>query len=122
MTRIHSEHTIPVDWVQALPGASLRVPAAPMPNAPGASPPVSSGTWSSLLSNIGPMRDVVARMGGIEGIVGFFSKMQKFMQTLQQMRPWLQLLMRVRRKRRARRTAPLPVRRRRRRRRRALRS
>jgi hypothetical protein len=43
--------------------------------------------WSTV-------RQFVDRMGGIEGMLGYMTKFQKFMNTMQQMKPFLNLFMR----------------------------
>lgn len=49
---------------------------------------------SSLMQQWSTARQFVERMGGIEGVLGYMTKFQKFMNTMQQMKPFLSLFMR----------------------------
>lgn len=51
----------------------------------------AAGTGSSF--NIGQLKNMVDRLGGIEGIVETFGKMQKMVQSVNQVAPMLKLLM-----------------------------
>lgn len=56
----------------------------------------STATKSSLpfnISNIGDLKAMVDRMGGIEGVLATVGKFQKFMSTMQQMAPMIKLFM-----------------------------
>jgi hypothetical protein len=45
------------------------------------------------LANLGEIKNVIDRMGGIDGILSTVGKVQKFMSTMQQMAPLLKLFM-----------------------------
>jgi hypothetical protein len=48
----------------------------------------------SLMQQWSTVRQFVERMGGIEGVLGYMTKFQKFMNTMQQMKPFLNIFMR----------------------------
>ncbi len=54
---------------------------------------INPGSFSSLLGNIGGIRQWIDRMGGIDGVLANVSKMQKLMGTIQQMAPMMKMLM-----------------------------
>lgn len=54
-------------------------------------PAAAAGGGSSL--NLGQVKGFIDKMGGIEGIVGTMTKVQKFMASFQQMAPMIKLLM-----------------------------
>ncbi|MBB6635673.1 aminotransferase [Cohnella thailandensis] len=62
------------------------------PGAPAAAAPAKAG---GLLGNfnINELKNIVERMGGIEGLISNMGKVQKFMSTVQQMAPLLKLFM-----------------------------
>jgi hypothetical protein len=45
------------------------------------------------LSNLSDLKNIVDRMGGIEGVLSTMGKVQKFMSTMQQMAPMIKLFM-----------------------------
>ena len=53
--------------------------------------PKSTNAKPSLFSNIGEWKQMLDRMGGIEGVLGYMGKIQKFASTMQQMAPLLRL-------------------------------
>lgn len=54
--------------------------------------PAAAGSAGSSF-NLGQLKGLVDRMGGIEGIVGTMTKVQKFIANFQQMAPMIKLLM-----------------------------
>ena len=58
-----------------------------------AAAPTTQGL-GSLMQQWSTVRQFVDRMGGIEGMLGYMTKFQKFMNTMQQMKPFLNLFMR----------------------------
>lgn len=51
----------------------------------------SSSTKPSIFSNIGEWKQMLDRVGGIDGVLGAMGKFQKFAATMQQMAPLLRL-------------------------------
>lgn len=51
----------------------------------------SANAKPSLFSNIGEWKQLLDRMGGIDGVLGAMGKLQKFASTMQQMAPLLRL-------------------------------
>lgn len=59
--------------------------------APQLQPQAQKSAKPGLLSNIGEWKQLLDRMGGIEGVLGYMGKIQKFAATMQQMAPLLRL-------------------------------
>jgi len=51
----------------------------------------NSSTKTSIFSNIGEWKQMLDRVGGIDGVLGAMGKFQKFAATMQQMAPLLRL-------------------------------
>ncbi|XEC95666.1 tyrosine protein kinase [Paenibacillus tarimensis] len=75
-------------------GSSQNLPAVTQAMMPGqltTAAPAKAGGFS--LGNLSELKNVIDRMGGIDGIVNTVSKMQKVFSSVQQMAPMVKLLM-----------------------------
>lgn len=93
-------HHLPAVYTSALPGYPQQgaispytgfAEGFPVPYGAAQSPAAAGGAGSSF--NLGQLKGVIDRMGGIEGIIGTMTKVQKFIANFQQMAPMIKLLM-----------------------------
>lgn len=70
----------------------IQDPYSPPP-IPGPQPPLFGGFGGSPSFNINQLKAIVDRMGGIDGILQTMTRVQKLMQTFQQMAPMVKLLL-----------------------------
>ncbi|WP_128895828.1 hypothetical protein [Longirhabdus pacifica] len=59
----------------------------------GGSPPAKSGSGSGSNFSFNDVKNIMSRMGGVEGMMGTFNKVGSFMQSMQKMSPMLRLLL-----------------------------
>jgi hypothetical protein len=91
---------LPIPYgTQATPWSYPGLPVAgqtPDPlSGPGSFPPLGQnvGGTGGLLGSLGNIRQLIDRMGGLDGVLENVSKIQKIMNTVQQMAPMMKLLM-----------------------------